>query len=156
MPVKPIPDGYHSVTPYLIVADAAKAIDFYKRAFGATEKMRLADPSGKVGHAEIQIGDSVVMVADEFPDMDIRGPQSLGGSPVSMLIYVQDVDARFAQALAAGATEVRPVKAQFYGDRNGTLKDPFGHTWSIATHKEDVSNEEVERRFAAYLQQQGG
>jgi PhnB protein len=155
MAVKPIPQGYHTVTPYLIVKDAARAIDFYKKAFGATEVMRMAAPGGKVGHAEIKVGDSPVMLADEFPDMGIRGPQSLGGSPVSLLLYVEDVDARFRQALAAGATVLKPLKDQFYGDRSGTLTDPFGHVWTLATHKEDVSPEEMHRRAEAFMKHQG-
>jgi PhnB protein len=146
---KPIPDGYHSVTPYLIVKGAAAAIDFYKLAFGATELMRLPGPDGKVGHAEIRIGDSPVMLADEHPEVGAVSPQTLGGSPVHMLIYVEDVDARFAQAIAAGAKELRPVKDQFYGDRSGTLKDPFGHMWTIATHTEDVTHEEMQKRMEA-------
>jgi PhnB protein len=153
MAVKPIPDGYHSVTPYLIVRDAASAIEFYKKAFGATERMRFADPSGKVGHAEVQIGDSTVMLGDEHPDMGFRGPQSLGGSPVGLLIYVEDVDARFKQAVSAGATVVRPVQDQFYGDRSGTLNDPYGHVWTLSTHKEDVSLEEMHRRHKEFLKQ---
>jgi PhnB protein len=156
MTVRPVPEGYRTVTPYLIVRGAAQAIEFYQRAFGATEVMRLADPSGKIGHAEIKIGDSPVMLADEFPEMQIIGPQTLDGSPVILLIYVEDVDARFARAVAAGATVLRPVKDQFYGDRSGTLKDPFGHVWTLATHKEDVSPEEITRRFAAALKQPGG
>ena len=149
MPVKPIPDGYHSVTPYLIVNGAAEAIDFYKRAFGATELMRLEMPGPKIGHAEIQIGNSRIMLADEFPEMDARGPQALGGSPVGLMIYVEDVDSRFKTALAAGAKELRPLQDQFYGDRSGTVVDPFGHKWTIATHKEDLSDEEIKRRMAA-------
>ena len=155
MTVKPIPDGYHTATPYLIVKGAAGAIEFYKKAFGATELMRLADPSGKVGHAEIKIGNSPIMLADEFPEMGFRGPQSLGGSTVSILLYVEDVDARFSRAIAAGAKVVRPVQDQFYGDRSGTLADPFGHVWTIATHKEDVSPEEIHNRFEASMEQQG-
>ena len=147
MPVKPIPDGYQTVTPYLIIDGAAAAIDFYKRAFGAVELMRLSAPGGKVGHAEVQIGTAILMLADEYPEMGAKGPSSFGGSPVSFMIYVEDVDAKFKQALAAGATEVRPVKDQFYGDRSGTLKDPFGHTWTIGTHVEDVTPDEINRRF---------
>jgi PhnB protein len=154
MAAKPIPDGYATATPYLIVKDAARAIDFYKRAFAATEVMRFAHPSGKIGHAEIKIGNSIIMLADEHPDMGYRSPLSLGGTPVSILLYVPDVDARFRQALAAGAKEMRPVKDQFYGDRSGTLTDPFGHVWTIATHKEDVSLEEVHRRFETFMKQQ--
>jgi PhnB protein len=147
MAVKPIPQGFHPVTPYLIVRDGARALDFYKRAFGAAERMRMPQPDGKIGHAEITIGDSIIMLSDENPDMGFRGPQSLGGSSVMLLIYVTDVDARFSQAIAAGAKEVRPVVDQFYGDRSGTLADPFGHVWTIATHVEDVSDEECARRF---------
>jgi PhnB protein len=144
---KPVPDGYHTATPYLIVKGAARALDFYKKAFGATESMRMPGPEGKVMHAEIKIGDSTIMLADEFPEMGARSPQALGGSPVSILLYVEDVDARFNQAVAAGATIQRPVKDQFYGDRSGTLVDPFGHMWSIATHKEDLSPEEMDKRM---------
>ena len=146
---KPIPDGYHTATPYLIADDAAKAIEFYKKAFGASEKLRIPAPGGRIGHAEIQIGDSLIMLADEHPEIDARGPQHYGGSPVSILLYVDDVDALFKQAVAAGGTEVRPVTDQFYGDRSGTLKDPFGHSWHLSTHKEDVSPEELNRRMAA-------
>ncbi len=155
MAVKPIPDGYHTATPYLIVQGAAKAIEFYKKAFGAEESLRLAGPNGKVGHAEIRIGDSTIMLADEFPEMGFRSPQALGGTPVSILLYVEDVDARFKRAVASGALVTRPVKDQFYGDRSGTLTDPFGHVWTIATHIEDVSLEEIDRRLAAMANQQG-
>lgn len=154
MSVKPIPEGYHTVTPYLIVANAAEAIEFYKRGFGAVELMRLADPSGKVGHAEIKIGDSPLMLADEFPEMDARGPRTLGGSPITILLYVDDVDAMFAQAIAAGAKELRPVQDQFYGDRSGMLEDPFGHKWAVATHKEDLTPEEINARYEAAMKQQ--
>ena len=154
MAVKAIPEGYHTVTPYLIVKDAAGAIDFYRKAFGATELMRFAGPGGKVGHAEVKIGDSVVMLADEFPEMGFRGPQSLGGSAVSMCLYVEDVDARFHQAVAAGATVMRPLADQFYGDRSGTLTDPFGHVWTIATHKENLTPEEIHRRSEAAMKHQ--
>jgi PhnB protein len=156
MAVKAIPDGYHAVTPYLIVQGAAAALDFYKRALGATEVMRMEGPGGKVMHAEIRLGDSIVMLADEFPDMGHKSPLALGGSPVGIALYVQDVDAVFARALAAGATVQRPVKDQFYGDRSGTLKDPFGHVWTIGTHKEDVPPEEMHRRFEAAMKQPGG
>ena len=149
MPVKPVPDGYHSVTPYLIVSGAALALDFYKRAFNAEEKMRLTGPDGKVGHAEIQIGDSIVMLADEFPQMGAVSPQTIGGTPVHFLVYVANVDACFQQALAAGAKAERPLQDQFYGDRSGTLMDPFGHKWTLATHIEDVTPEEIDRRMAA-------
>jgi len=150
MAVPTIPPGYHAITPYLIVDNAAAAIDFYKQAFGGTELFRLADPSGKIGHAEVQFGDARIMLADEFPDMGIRGPKSIGGTPVSILLYVDDVDAVYAQAVAAGATGQRGVQDQFYGDRSGMLTDPFGHTWAVATHKEDVSPEEMQKRFAAF------
>ncbi|MBA3241034.1 MAG: VOC family protein [Acidobacteria bacterium] len=150
--VKPIPDGYHSLTPYLIVDGAARAIEFYKEAFGATEMMRMDEPGGKVGHAELKIGDSIVMLADEFPDMGRRGPQSIGGTPVSFMLYVEDVDAVVSRAVAAGGKLVRPIKDQFYGDRTGGVDDPFGHSWYIATHIEDVSPEEMERRAAAVHQ----
>ena len=146
--VKPIPDGYHTATPYLIVKDAARAIDFYKRAFGAKEVMRF-DRGGKVGHAEVKIGDSPIMLADEFPEMGARSPQSLGGSPISILLYAEDVDALVAQAIAAGAKLQRPVEDKFYGDRTGSVEDPFGHVWHIATHKEDVTLEEMHRRAAS-------
>ncbi|MBI3670701.1 MAG: VOC family protein [Acidobacteria bacterium] len=147
--VKPIPEGYHTATPYLIVKDAASAIEFYKKAFGATELMRMADPSGKVMHAEIRMGNSPIMLADEVPEMGYRSPQSLGGSPVSILLYVEDVDTVFNQAVAAGAKVQRPVEDQFYGDRSGGVTDPFGHVWHIATHKEDVSPEEMRKRATA-------
>jgi PhnB protein len=143
--VKPIPDGYHTVTPYLYIKGAASALEFYKKAFGATELFRM-DWNGRVGHAEIQIGDSRIMMADEFPEMGVRGPQTLGGSSVGLCLYVEDADAWFDRAVAAGATVVRPMKDQFYGDRSGTVTDPFGHIWTVATHKEDVSPEEMEER----------
>jgi PhnB protein len=146
---KPIPKGYHTATPYLIVKDAAKAIEFYKKAFGAAETTRMTQPDGRIGHAEIKIGDSPILLADEFPEMGARSPQSLGGSPVSILLYVKDVDALTSQAITAGAKVVRPVKDQFYGDRSGSLEDPFGHQWHIATHVEDVPPEEMKKRAAA-------
>lgn len=152
---KAIPEGYHSVTPYLIIDGAAKALDFYKKAFGATEVMRMEDPKGRIGHAEIKIGDSHVMLADEYPEMGYRGPSSLGGAGVSLMVYVDDVDATFSQALAAGAQELQPLRDQFYGDRSGTLKDPFGHVWTIATHVEDVPPAEMERRAKEFMQKQG-
>lgn len=147
--VKPIPDGYHSVTPYLIIKGAADAIEFYKKAFGATELFRMAQPDGRIGHAEIKIGDSPIMLADEFPEMNYLGPQSLGGTPVSILLYVDDVDTVFPQAISAGGTEQKPLQDQFYGDRSGTFKDPFGHVWTVATHTEDLSPEEIGKRVAA-------
>jgi len=147
--VKAIPAGYHSVTPYLIIDGAARAIDFYKRAFDAKEMMRIPSPGDKIGHAEMKIGDSVIMLADEHPEMDARSPSHFGGSPISIMIYVEDVDKQFKQAIEAGGTELRPLTDQFYGDRSGTLKDPFGHSWHLSTHKEDVSMEEMNRRMAA-------
>lgn len=148
MPVSPVPAGYHSVTPYLIVKGAARAIEFYQQAFGAVEVFRM--PMGdKIGHAEIRIGDSVVMLADEHPEMGAVSPDSLGGSAVSLMVYVEDVDTVFRRALEAGATETRAVRDQFYGDRSGNLKDPFGHMWTVATHVEDVTPEQLEERMRA-------
>lgn len=145
----PIPEGYHSVTPYLSIKGAAKAIDYYKQAFGATELFRMAGPDGKIGHAEIKIGDSPIMLADEFPEMEFVSPQTLGGTPVGIMIYVDDVDKIYKQAISGGGKEVKPLQNQFYGDRSGTLKDPFGHVWTVATHVEDVAPEELERRAKA-------
>ena len=147
--VKAVPDGYHNVTAYLIVKGAAGAIDFYKKIFGATELMRFPQPDGRVGHAELKIGDSHVMLADEFPEMNAVSPQTLGNTPVHLLLYVPDADATFKHALANGAKVLKPMQDQFYGDRTGTVEDPFGHKWTIATHKEDVSVEEMKRRMAA-------
>jgi PhnB protein len=147
--VKAIPDGYPQVTPYLCVDGAAAAIDFYSKVLGAKERMRMGGPDGKVGHAELQIGSGLVMLADEFPGMGQRSPRSLGGSPVTVSVYVEDVDAVFAKALDAGAKEVRAVETQFYGDRAGQFEDPWGHLWSIATHVEDVPPEEMARRAEA-------
>jgi len=146
---KPIPDGYHTATPYLIIGGAGDAIEFYKKAFGAQELFRFPTPDGKIGHAEIKIGDSPIMLADEYPDMGYKGPQSLGGSPVSIMIYVENVDTIFNQAVAAGATVKEAVTDKFYGDRLGTVTDPFGHVWHISTHKEDVSIEEMQKRAQA-------
>lgn len=156
MAVNPIPAGYPTVTPYLIVQHAAEALAFYQQAFGATERMRIPGPHGTVGHAEIAIGDSVIMLADEFPEMGFRSPKAFGGSAVSLHLYVEDVDARFQQATAAGAKVLKPVQDQFYGDRSGMLEDPFGHVWNLATHIEDVSPEEMQQRVAALLTQQEG
>lgn len=147
MALSPIPQGYHSVTPYLIVKDAARALEFYKQAFGAVELFRLADPTGKVGHAEMQFGDSRFMLADEFPEMNVLGPQTRGGVTASILLYVEDVDASFQKAVAAGAKIHRPLADQFYGDRSGTLLDPFGQQWTVASHKEEVSPAEMQRRY---------
>jgi PhnB protein len=147
--VKPIPDGYHSVTPYLIVKGGAEAIDYYKKAFGAVELFRM-DHGGKIGHAEIKIGDSPIMLADEYPEMKYLSPKTLGGTPVSIMIYVEDVDTVYNRAIAEGGTEVKALQDQFYGDRSGTLTDPFGHVWTVATHKEDVSEEEMAERMKAH------
>jgi PhnB protein len=149
MAVKPIPEGYHSVTPYLIIRGAADAIEYYKQAFGATELMRYPAPDGKIGHAEIKIGDSPVMMADEYPEMGYKSPQSIGGSSGSLMIYVDDVDTVFNRAVEAGGTVKEAVQDKFYGDRTGTVIDPFGHVWHIATHKEDLSMEEMQQRAKA-------
>jgi len=147
MPVNPIPDGYNSVTPYLYIRGASAAIDFYKRAFGAVEVMRLSGPDGRIGHAELRIGNSMVMLADEHPEMKVVGPQSLGGTSMGILLYVVDVDDVVSRAVAAGAKIERPIQNQFYGDRSGTIVDPYGHNWTIATHVEDVSAAEMEERM---------
>jgi PhnB protein len=149
MAVRPIPEGYHSVTPYLIVKNASAAIDFYKKAFGASELFRFPGPGGKIMHAEIKIGDSHVMMADEAPEMGAVSPQTLGGAGVHLLIYCEDVDRMYKQAIAAGGTEKRALKNQFYGDRSGTFTDPYGHSWTIATHVEDVKEEDMEKRMKA-------
>ena len=140
--------------PYLCCKDAARALDFYAAAFGATETMRLAEPSGRIGHAELTIGDALVMLSDEYPEMDIRSPQTLGGSPVMIHLYVPDVDAFVARAAAAGAIIERAVADQFYGDRSGQLRDPFGHRWSVATRKEELSAEEITRRYQTLMAQE--
>ena len=147
--VNPIPEAYRGATPYLSVKDATRAIEFYKRAFGAREVMQMRQPDGRVGHAELRIGDAPIMLADEFPEINFRSPQSLGGTPVNILIYVNDVDALVDQATAAGAKLLRPVEDQFYGGRVGVIEDPFGHSWSFATHIEDVSPEEMQKRAVA-------
>ena len=148
--VKPIPKGYHSVTPYLIVDNAAAALDFYSRAFGAQEKVRMPGPNHKIMHAEIQIGDSRIMLADESPDMRCRSPKALGGTSASLMVYVEDVDSLFKSAVLAGGTAVREVQDMFYGDRCGTVADPFGHLWELATHKEDLTPEEIQGRLMAF------
>jgi PhnB protein len=153
MPVTPVPAGYHTITPYLIVNGAARAIDFYKKALGAVELFRLPTPDGKVGHAEIKVGDSIIMVADEMKEMGYLGPKARGGTSVFILVYVPNVDATFKKALAAGGKVAKPLKDQFYGDRSGTFTDPFGHEWTVATHIEDVSPEEMNRRFEAMMAQ---
>jgi PhnB protein len=147
--VRPIPDGYHSVTPYLILSSASDAIAFYKKALGADEVMRMNDPAGKIHHAEISIGGSRIMLADEHPEIQALSPKTIGGSPVSMHVYVEDVDTLVERAVAAGAKLIRPVADQFYGDRVGGIEDPFGYRWFIATHKEDLSMDEIRRRAAA-------
>jgi PhnB protein len=154
--VKPIPEGYEGATPYLIIKDAARALEFYKKAFGAAEIMRIPCPGGKVGHAEIKIGSAILMLADESPDMNCKSPQSFGGTPVSIMVYVQDVDAFVRQAVSVGATVLRPVENKFYGDRSGSLEDPFGHQWHFATHVEDVPPGEMTKRAEAFSKQQGG
>ena len=151
MAVKPIPDGYPRVSPYLIVDNAAKAIDFYTQVLGGVERMRMPAPEGRVGHAEITFGTSVVMVADEFPEMGIKSAKTVGGTPVTVALYVEDVDKTFKAALEAGAKELRPVENKFYGDRSGQFEDPFGHRWNVASHVEDVSPEEMGKRAAAVM-----
>ena len=149
--VKTIPDGYPRVTPYLHVDGASAAIEFYSRGFGATERMRMPARGGKVGHAELQIGDSLIMLADEFPDMGVRGPRAIGGTPVTVMVYVEDVDQTFDRAVKAGAKTLRAVQNQFYGDRSGEFEDPFGHRWNVATHVEDVAPDELAKRAAAVM-----
>jgi PhnB protein len=145
---KPIPDGYPRVTPYLIVDGAAAAIDFYTSVLGATERMRMPGPDGKLGHAELQLGESVIMLADEHPEMDARSPRSVGGTPVSLFVYVEDADATFDRAIQAGAKSLQPVSDKFYGDRSGQFEDPFGHRWDVGTHVEDVPPDEMAKRAA--------
>lgn len=151
--VKPIPDNYPRLSPSLAVSDAASAIDFYTRVFGATVRMRMDAPDGRVGHAELQFGDSVLMLADEYPEMDNRSPKSVGGTPVVLALYTEDVDDLFKRALKAGAKELRPVQNQFYGDRSGGFEDPFGHRWYVATHVEDVPEDEMAKRAAEAMSQ---
>jgi PhnB protein len=154
--VKPIPPGYHSITAYLCIDGASAAIDFYKRAFGAKERLRMDAPGGKIGHAELVIGDSAFMLADEFPEMQFFAPKPGVGTPVNMHLYVKDVDAMFQRAIAAGAQVVRAIEDKFYGDRTGSLRDPFGHVWHLATHKEDLSMAEMKRRGEAMAKEGGG
>ena len=149
MPVKPIPDGYHTVTPYLVIKGAAAAIDFYKKAFGAVEKFRMPGPDGQVGHAELQFGTSAIMLADECPERGALSPKTIGGSPISIYLYMENVDAVVDRAVSAGGTLKQPVTNMFYGDRSGGVEDPFGFTWYVATHVEDVSPEEMQKRMAA-------
>lgn len=146
--VNPIPEGYPRVSPYLCIDGASAAIDFYTSVLGATERMRMPGPGGTIGHAELQLGDSVIMLSDEYPEMGVRGPTAIGGTPVIISVYVEDVDAVFDAAVAAGARPLRPVTDQFYGDRSGQFEDPFGHRWSVASHVEDVPAEEMARRAA--------
>jgi len=154
--VTAIPEGYEGATPYLIIKGAADALEFYKKAFGAIEIMRIPAPGGAVGHAEIKIGRAIIMLGDEYPEMNCKSPQAYGGSPVSMMIYVHDVDQFVKRAVDAGAKLVRPVENKFYGDRAGSLDDPFGHQWHFATHVEDVPPDEMAKRAEAYMKQQGG
>jgi len=151
MAVEPIPEGYNTISPYLAVEDAAEAIEYYKKAFGAEETVRMDMPDGKIGHAELKIGDSVIMLADENVEMGHKGPRTFGGSPVSLLLYVEDVDRVVKNAVGAGSKLVRPVADQFYGDRTGGIVDPFGHEWYVATHVEDVSPEEMKKRADAMV-----
>jgi PhnB protein len=153
--VKPLPEGYHNVTPYLFVRTAALAIDFYKQAFGAVETVRMPGPDGRIMHAELRIGDSIVMLADENPQNGVMSPQTVGGYSVGLHVYVEDVDAVYKKAVDNGAKALRPVKNQFYGDRSGSLLDPFGHMWSVATHVEDVSPDEMRERMKAMSQSAG-
>jgi PhnB protein len=149
--VKPVPDGYPQLTPYLCVDGAEEAIGFYGTVFGAKERVRMPGPGGRIGHAELEVGDSLIMLADESPEMGQRNPRAIGGTPVTLSLYVDDVDAVFDRAIGAGAKEVRPVEDQFYGDRSGQFEDPFGHRWSVATHVEDVSGEEMAKRAAEVM-----
>ena len=151
--VKPIPEDRQNVTPYLTIRNAAAALEFYKQVFGATEKMRMAEPDGKVGHAEIEIGKTRIMISDEYPELDVLGPESRGGTTAGLHLLVEDVDAVFSAALAAGAKELKPVSDQFYGERSGKLADPFGHVWYIAMLKEQLSDEEVQRRYEDLMKQ---
>jgi PhnB protein len=154
MAVNPIPAGYAGITPYLIIRDAARALGFYKAVFGAKETLHLKYPDGKVAHAELAIGEGCVMISEELPERGFRGPLSFGGTPVSLLVYVKDVDAVIAKAIAAGAESKHPVADQFYGDRAGTIVDPFGHTWTIATHQKDMSSDEMQKAMEQEMKQE--
>ena len=156
MAVKPVPEGYPRVTPYMIVDGAADAIDFYTDVFGATERMRMDSPDGRIGHAELQLGDSVIMLADEFPEIGAQSPKRVGGTPVTLTIYVDKVDDVVAKAVKKGAKELQPVENKFYGDRSGSLEDPFGHQWHFATHVEDVPPDEMAKRAEAFMKKQAG
>jgi PhnB protein len=151
MPPQPIPEGYHTVTPYLAVEDAAEAIEYYKKAFGAKERVRMDAPGGKIGHAELEIGDSLVMLSDPFPQATTKPPKQLGGTSASVFLYVEDVDSVVQDAIDAGATITMPIENQFWGDRFGSITDPFGHLWSIATHVEDVPPDEIAERAKAAM-----
>jgi len=153
--VQPIPKGYHSITPYLVVNDAARAIDFYKRAFGAQEKMRMDGPGGEIGHAELKIGDSIIMLSDEMPGSGLRSPRSLGGTAAGVFLYVENVDSVFKQAVSAGAKADAQPSDMFWGDRFGKLTDPFGHQWSLATHKEDIAPDEMAKRAKEAMAKMG-
>jgi PhnB protein len=155
-PVQPVPEGYHTVTPYLCLQHASQALEFYKKAFGARELMRLEAPGGKIGHAEMKIGNSIIMMADEFPDMDFLSPRTRGGTTVNLHLYVRKVDEMVDGAVKAGATLLRPVKDQFYGDRTGCVRDPFGHVWYLATHTEDLSKAELRKRADAAMKEMAG
>ena len=152
--VSPIPEGYPRVMPYLAVDGAAEALEFYTKVLGAKERMRMPGPDGKVGHAELEIGDAVIMLADEYPDMGVRSPKAIGGSPVTIYVYVDDVDSVFDAAISAGATELGAVEDRFYGDRSGQFEDPFGHRWGVSTHVEDVPPEEMEKRMKDVMAQE--
>lgn len=151
---KPIPEGYHSITPHLVAKDVAAAIDFYKKVFAARETERMAGPDGRIMHAELKIGDSIIMLSDEYPERGVQGPKTLGGTPVSIFLYVEDVDAVAKHAIAAGAKEMMPVADQFWGDRYGQVLDPFGHLWALATHKEDLTPDEIRRRAESFFAHQ--
>ncbi|MER5203741.1 VOC family protein [Streptomyces sp. NPDC002825] len=155
MTVQPIPEGYPRVTPYLCVDGAAAAIDFYVSVLGATERMRMPAPDGRIGHAELELGNSLIMLADEFPEMNFRSPKAVGGTPITLHVYVEDVDAVFAEAVSRGAKELSAVKNEFYGDRTGQLEDPFGHRWNLSTHVEDVPPEELEKRAEEAMRAMG-